>query len=127
MSDNIDDRIRDALSSEDADIFAGLEGEQSLQEMVIDSFRGRARWMVFLVMFFSLAFFVLAIVCAVQFFEAEGVRAMIAWAMGFGWSALAMAMMKVWYWMELNKNTVTREIKRVELQLARLAQRLDEE
>jgi hypothetical protein len=33
-------------------------------------------------------------------------------------------MLKVMYWMELNKNAVTREIKRLELQIARLANRM---
>ena len=36
----------------------------------------------------------------------------------------AIAGMKVWYWLELNKNAVTREIKRLELQIARLASRI---
>ena len=48
----------------------------------------------------------------------------IAWAGGFGLSLIAIAMLKIWYWMELNKNAVTREVKRVELQLARLARQL---
>ena len=33
-------------------------------------------------------------------------------------------MMKIWGWMEISKNFVTREIKRVELQIARLASRI---
>jgi hypothetical protein len=35
-------------------------------------------------------------------------------------------MMKIWYWLELNKNAVTREIKRLELQVARLSARMRE-
>jgi len=35
-------------------------------------------------------------------------------------------MMKTWYFMELNKNAVTREIKRLEWQIARLASRIKE-
>ena len=34
-------------------------------------------------------------------------------------------MLKMWYWMELNKNALTRGIKRVELQLALLSNRTD--
>jgi len=32
--------------------------------------------------------------------------------------------MKTWWWMEVNKNAITREVKRLELQIARLAARV---
>ncbi len=35
--------------------------------------------------------------------------------------AIFVALGKMWYWMDLNKNTVVRELKRVELQIAFLA------
>ena len=66
----------------------------------------------------------LSVVCAVQFFNAEGIREMILWAGAFGFSLLAVMANKIWYWMELNKNAIKREIKRLELQIARLAGRL---
>lgn len=47
-----------------------------------------------------------------------------AWATGFVVCAIAIAMMKVWYWLELNKNSLAREIKRLELELANLSRRL---
>ena len=36
----------------------------------------------------------------------------------------AVSMLKIWYFLEMNKNAVTREIKRLELQIARLAGRI---
>ncbi|MEE8169622.1 MAG: DUF6768 family protein [Phycisphaerae bacterium] len=36
----------------------------------------------------------------------------------------AVAMLKIWYWMEMQRIVVMREIKRVELQIARLAARI---
>ena len=69
-------------------------------------------------------FLVLFFVFAYQFSQAESVRAMIAWAAGCLWSATAMGLFKIAYMMELNKNSVTREIKRLELELAHLSRRL---
>jgi|GEM_PF-3584282 len=37
---------------------------------------------------------------------------------------LGIGLIKIWYWMELNRNTVLREIKRLELQVAHLAGRV---
>jgi hypothetical protein len=33
------------------------------------------------------------------------------------------AILKIWFWMEMHKNAVLREVKRLELQIARLAAR----
>lgn len=38
-------------------------------------------------------------------------------------AAVAVAMLKIWSWMEMHKNQVLREVKRLELQVARLAAR----
>ena len=38
--------IRDALGAEDAELFESLSGEQGIYEMIIDSFRGKTRWLV---------------------------------------------------------------------------------
>jgi hypothetical protein len=117
---DLDRKIRDALAAADAEL-PGLAEEPSLPEEVVETFRGRHRWLVVLVFVFSTAFTIFAVVAAVQFFRAESVREMIAWAAGFGMSLIAIAMYKIWYWMELSRNALKREIKRVELQLAYLA------
>jgi hypothetical protein len=122
----LDDKIRQALREEDRELFEAYSGEPGLFGMVAESFRGRHRWLVALVWLWSLVFFILSIVAAVQFFYAETTRAMLAWAIGFIYCTMAVAMLKSWYWMEMNKNIHTREIKRLELQIARLAQRIEE-
>ena len=116
--------IRDALGAEDAELFESLAGEQGIYEMIIDSFRGKTRWLVGVVFVTIPALVAVAILTAGQFFQVETVNEMIAWACVFMFCWIAIAMMKVWYWMELNKNTVICEVKRVELQIAQLTNRL---
>lgn len=45
----------------------------------------------------------------------------IAWSVCFLFSNMAVAMMKLWFWMQMDKNVVIREMKRLELQVATLA------
>jgi hypothetical protein len=93
-------------------------------EQVIDTFRSRNRRLVAVVFVLTAIWAGFAAVSAYEFFQAEGVRAMIAWAGGYSLGLLNIALVKMWYWMELNKNAVTREVKRVELLVTRLAGQL---
>jgi K+ transporter len=124
---NIDDTIRDALRAEDRELFEEFGGEQSLFDMVVESFRGRNLWIKIGMFFNILVFTVLAVVAAIQFFGADTTRGMIGWATGFLFCCLGTMMMKLWWWAQMDKNCLTREIKRLELQIARLAARMKEE
>jgi len=122
---DIDRKIREALRAEDQELFEEVGEEQSIFEMTFDLFRGRNRWLLGLSMTFILVFFVLAVICAVQFFRADALEIKLAWGVGFLYASLAVAMLKIWWWMEMHRNSVIREIKRVELQIARLARRVE--
>lgn len=120
----LDDKIREALRNEDADLFDDFGGELSMFAMVIETFRGKHRWLVMISIVWSLIFLVLGVLAAVKFFNATDERDLLMWAGAslICWSAVSM--LKIWFWMELNKNAVTREIKRLELQIAKLASRI---
>ncbi len=121
---DIDDIIREAIADDDDKRWFDELDEQSIHEMVVDSFQGKSRWLVIGV-YVSIAGFACMLVFSVaKFFAADSEREMIAWGVSSMFCCTAVAMMKIWYWMELNKNAVTREIKRFELQLARLTSRL---
>ena len=121
---DIDLKIREALSAEDAELAQELEREQSMLQMISDSFRGRHRWLIVVAFVMVLVYMGLMVVSAIRFFSVEGVREMLLWGGLFGVSLLAITATKMWYFMELNKNSVTREVKRVELQIAQLAKEL---
>ena len=122
----LDRQIQQALRTEDHELLATLAEEPSVFEMVAETFRGRHRWMAFLGVLFGVVFMVLGILAAVRFFHATEIRDMLLWAAACVICICSVSMMKIWYWMELNKNALAREIKRLELQIARLASRLDE-
>ena len=122
----VDEMIRDALSEEDANWSSELEA-QSVPDMVLASFRGRFRVYVIAVYIFLFLFAAMMVFSLVQFFAAEGVDARITWGGSFLFCFASVGLLKIWYWMELNRIAVTSEIKRFQLQLARLAQEAGEE
>ena len=120
----LDRKIREALRQEDAELFESFGGEQSMLEMVADVFRSRHRWLVVITMFWMVVIFVFAIVAGVRFFGADATRDQVMWAAACVICLSAVSLLKTWFWMEMNKNALTREIKRLELQIARLAGRI---
>ena len=122
----IDEKIREAMSQEDAELVEDLQGERPLHEMITETFHGRHRWLHITAFVMPMVFLLLVFVFGFKFYYADSTRTMITWATGFLWAVTAMGMFKIMYMMELNKNSVTREIKRLELELAQLSRRLSE-
>lgn len=117
---DIDVLIREALGQADAELLDQF-GEQSLPEMITEAFRGRRRLEVGANLLVIMIFFGLSIFCAVRFLGASEIRQMLLWGGGFflGWSS--MVGFKMVGWMQMNRNALAREIKRLELQVAQLA------
>ena len=124
---DIDDKIREALQAEDAELLEHFQGEAPIHEMVIDLFRGRHRWLNIFMYAMAWVIFIVLIIFGRQFFLAETTQAMIAWATGVLIGVMWLVLMKLWFWLEMQKNSVNREIKRLELQLANLSRQLAEE
>jgi hypothetical protein len=99
--------------------------EPPLWDQARELFRGRMRWLIALTIVFLVGLAIFAIVCAVSFFRAEGIREMIAWAEGFGLSVIILGLGRFWIWTELQKHTVLHEVRRLQLQIARLQGQLD--
>lgn len=79
------------------------------------------RYWIILLWTYSVVAFAGAVWATVRFLQASEPKEMALWA-GL-WLILVLAIMlaKIWYWMEVNKNVVVCELKRVELQIAFLA------
>lgn len=120
----LDDKIREALRKEDAELFKEFDEEPSVFEMLMETCRGRHHWLNLLGAFWTMVFLVLGILAGINFFQADGTRDIVMWAAACILCMSAVSMLKVWYFLEINRNAVTREIKRLELQIARLAGRI---
>ena len=119
----IDERVNEVLDREEATAFNDL-GEQSVTEMMTQMFQGRKRSFSVLIFVSILVMTVLCIYSAVRFFKAEQTRDLIVWACAFFLFFGGISGWKMWMWLEMEKNAMIREIKRVELQLAHLSGQL---
>ncbi len=122
----MDDKIREAMKSEFEGATAGEERGQWIFEMITESFRGRSRWLSILTWMKMIFFFLLTAGALIMFFRLDSNRELIASATCFIVGLIGMNSMFGLYWLELNRNSLARDIKRVELQIARLAQRVGE-
>lgn len=120
---NLDQAIRQALSAEDAEFLARFEKEAPLHEQVLGTFTGQWAVLNVFAAIITFAMFGAFLYCVWQFFQAVDVRDLILWSAAALASAVFVGMLKIWFWMEMQKNAVLREVKRLELQVARLAAR----
>ncbi len=119
----IDQTIREALVAENDEWLNDLD--PAIHESIIEVFKGKTWWVATYAFFVMLALTVLAAFSAWNFFHAEATRELVGWATGFLFCATSIGMIKIWYFIEMGKNSVTREIKRFELQLARVTSQIE--
>lgn len=121
---DIDEKIRAALGKlPDAQLPGPFE-EAGMFEQFRSTFRGRNRWISWIVFVCTFVFFVAGVTCAVYFFRVEPIEHKMALVGGFLYCMMAVAMFKMWQWMQMDKIVILREIKRLELQVAHLASKM---
>jgi hypothetical protein len=112
--EEIDQLIKDTLSKEEAAFYDSLE-EQSLFEMIFGLYKGKNAWFHILTNILTIVFLGLFIYCCIQFFQVESVQALIRWGFGGALFLLGMSMLKIYAWLQMDKNAMLREMKRLEL------------
>jgi len=123
MSD-IDEAIRQSLSAEDAALFDRLTADDALHRQVLATFEGRLRWFNIAGWIAGVVLFGVACIMAWRFSQAEELRDMLRWGAAAAFAFTGIALIKVWFWLELQKNDIVREVKRLEVQMASLAAQL---
>jgi Na+/proline symporter len=116
---DIETVIREALEEEDQEFMNALE-EPDLTEQVTALFHGRWRFINAMSIVAMLLLLAVAIYCAVRFFSSSEVLQALRWGAGLALAWFGVAFLKLWAWLELERHAVTREIKRLELQVANL-------
>lgn len=116
---NLDQAIRQALSAEDKAFLDKLDKETPIDD-VFGAFQGRYGALNVFAALITFALFGVFIYCAWSAFGAAQMRETMLWGFGASLAMLGVAMLKIYFWMEMHKNQVLRELKRLELQVARL-------
>jgi len=127
---NIDDKIKHSLESEAKSLDKILAHEPGIFKMLINAFKGSlGRWMILVAIVTFLA--TLAMLWAgYQFFFVEvSSQALtlhkIQWGVILLLSTLVQITLKMWTFMEMNRQSAIREIKRLELVIEKLTDKLD--
>lgn len=118
--EDIDKLIKETLTQEEAKFYDSLE-EQNVFEMLGGLFKGKNSWIMYVMNFMTILFFAAFILCVVNFFDAESIEELIKWAVGGITCLIAISMLKVFAWMQMDKNAILRELKRLELQISSLS------
>ena len=124
-NEDIDKLIKETLTQEEAKFYDELE-EQNVLQMVFGLFQGKNKWIMYLMNFMTLVLFGLFIYCLVQFFKVEATKDLLKWGLGSVIFLLGISMLKIFAWMQMDKNALLRELKRLELQVSSLSGRMHE-
>lgn len=122
MNDSSDRRILDDLSAEDRAFLDTLEENRGLYTQLADAFSGPMK-------FWAAFGFVLSFACAagavymlVRLAAAPPTSEALMWLAGFIALWIGVGLTKIWFWMRMNQVTLLRELKKIELQVVRLAE-----
>ncbi|MCZ6871626.1 MAG: hypothetical protein O7G84_19180 [Gammaproteobacteria bacterium] len=121
---NIDERIKRELESTAAEIDRIIIQDDGLFEKLTGIFEGSHRFLEAVAVFYTFVFAVAAFISAYFFYTAGGLEQQLFWGVVFLTTLLVSATIKLWTFMQMNKVSTLREIKRVELAIANLEARL---
>ncbi|MEP1489397.1 MAG: DUF6768 family protein [Algibacter sp.] len=123
--EDIDKLIKDTLTEEEAKFYDGLE-EQGLFGMIGSLFKGKIKWLLIVMNIVNVLVVGLFVYCTIQFFNTENTNELIKWATGGFMCLIFAGMIKLFVWLQMDKNAIMRELKRLELQMSSLSGRLQD-
>ncbi|MBC3847788.1 hypothetical protein H8K90_15425 [Winogradskyella echinorum] len=123
--EDIDKLIKDTLTEEEAKFYDSLD-EQSVFAMIAGLYKGKNLWFTIVMHVVNIVAFGLMIYCLIQTFDAENTNDLMLWIAGFFICFITMSMLKIYAWMQIHRNALTREIKRLELQVSSLSSKIAE-
>ncbi len=112
--------IDEALGQEEGELLRSLAGESNLAERALGMFGAGAGWMVMLMMVIQTALFVAGVWAGWNFFEASEPVAQLRWGLPAAVLLLMSLIIKLAVAPAIHHNRLMRELKRIELQLARM-------
>jgi protein-S-isoprenylcysteine O-methyltransferase Ste14 len=118
--EKIDEIIKDALTAEEAKFYDELD-EQNLLQMLGGAFKGKLGWLIVIMNIVIVIVFGLFIYCAIQFFNTAETNELIRWSVAGTFCMIVISILKLFIWMQMDKNSILRELKRMEFQVSLLA------
>ena len=124
--EEIDELIHELLSKEEAEFYEKLEEEQSIYEQVTGLFKGAYKIPAIASTIASLVAMGVCVYSAMRFFDATVTKELLTWLGVFLFSGIVIITNKILHWTQISVNTIQRETKRLELQLAVLVKSIND-
>ncbi len=121
---DLDKQIQQALTREDAEMIGDHEDGLRVNQLMLATFKARNRYFSIIGFIYSFVFLGIGIWCVYHFYHASEIKELLAWGLSAVVSFFALGMIKVWFWVEMQRIAISRQVKRVELLSARLLQQL---
>ena len=122
---DIDDKILAAIQADTEQSLEEYQEELGIFGLIGESFRGAMRWVVMVAFLLIFIFIGLVVYCGIHFYHATDIALKLNWLAAGLASFIIVAILRLWFFMELNRLSTKRDIKRVELQLSLLATKFD--
>jgi hypothetical protein len=119
----IDQALKGALDADDEAFLLELDSERGLFAQIGDTMRGPLGGWSKLVVFNSTLLVVVMVVAVWQMIAAETDRALILWTAAALGALFVQGMLKQWFFERMNFVALLRELKRIELRVARIEDR----
>ncbi|MXP47625.1 hypothetical protein GRI43_09560 [Altererythrobacter luteolus] len=119
MTDKLEMMIDEALNAEERDLLRSVGAEPGYLKQVWGVFGGEIGWVSWLLMLFQILMFAASVYAAIRFFNAADTLEALRWGLPSATLLILAAQTKMLMWPTLQANRVIREVKRLELQLAR--------
>ena len=122
---NIDEKIKHELESDSPDFDQILVDDEGLFERMSGSFKSGIRHWLIAIYASSVVFGTLCLWTGYRFFISIEAQEQIFWGVCFVSSLLVQSSIKQFLMMETNRNSIMREVKRVEVAVARLSAKIE--
>jgi hypothetical protein len=119
---DVDNLIEDALARDEREILARIGEEPGFFGMAFGLFSGKLGWVNILLMVVQGITFLAGVYAAWMFFEATDAVAQLRWGLPSAVLLILATMIKMAMWPNIHADRLMRELKRIELQLARARQ-----
>ncbi|WP_114952033.1 DUF6768 family protein [Sphingosinicella terrae] len=118
-----DDRVKAALDADDEAFLRELDAQRGLFGQIGDTMKGPLGGWATLIFLMTFPLAALMFFAVWNMFQAAGMRELVLWTAGALAALLALGFVKQWFFERMNFIALLRELKRLELRLARIEDR----
>lgn len=118
---DVDERIRQALTEQDQTEIDAMSQQAGLFEMIGLALSGRQAWFTYYMYGLGFATFFAWLWMTIQFFESTDIQSSLEWLFGIITCLTLFTIIKVVGWQQMQKLELMREIKRLEMRMMLVA------